>query len=83
VTTSALRTPAGEQGRGDAPGGDRPERIRRLLASGASAACTAAGLGLVVVTMLVLAGWIAAPHSGLGLIGVVRTATGSGLSAIT
>ena len=75
MTTSALRTPAGEQGRGDAPGGDRPERIRRLLASGASAACTAAGLGLVVVTMLVLAGWIAAPHSGLGLIGVVRTAT--------
>jgi hypothetical protein len=46
-----------------------------LLASGASAACTAAGLGLVVVTMLVLAGWIAAPHFGLGLIGVVRTAT--------
>jgi hypothetical protein len=78
VTTSALRTPAGEQRRGTAPGGDgsdRPERIRRLLASGASAACTAAGLGLVVVTMLVLAGWIAAPHFGLGLIGVVRTAT--------
>ncbi|MGN6794091.1 MAG: cell division protein PerM [Streptosporangiaceae bacterium] len=75
MTTSALRTPAGEQGRGDAPGGDRPERIRRLLASGASAACMAAGLGLVVVTMLVLAGWIAAPHFGLGLIGVVRTAT--------
>jgi len=35
----------------------------------------AAGLGLVVVTLLVLAGWIAAPHLGLGLIGVVRTAT--------
>ena len=75
MTTSALRTPTGEQGRGDARGGDRPERLRRLLASGASAACTAAGLGLVVVTMLVLAGWIAAPHLGLGLIGVVRTAT--------
>jgi hypothetical protein len=28
-----------------------------------------------VVIMLVLAGWIAAPHFGLGLIGVVRTAT--------
>jgi uncharacterized protein DUF6350 len=78
VTTSALRAAAGEQGHGAATGGDggdRPERIRRLLASGASAACTAAGLGLVVVTMLVLAGWIAAPHVGLGLIGVVRTAT--------
>jgi Family of unknown function (DUF6350) len=78
VTTSALRAPAGGQARDDRAGGgrgtDRPERIRRLLASGASAACAAAGLGLVVVTMLVLAGWIAAPHFGLGLVGVLRTA---------
>jgi len=79
VTTSAVRAPAGGQGRRDGTGGgrggaDRLERLRRLLASGASAACAAAGLGLVVVTMLVLAGWIAAPHSGLGLIGVLRTA---------
>lgn len=84
MTTSALRAPAGGQGRraragGDRAGGgrggaDRPERLRRLLASGASAACTAAGIGLVVVTMLVLAGWIAAPHFGLGLVGVLRTA---------
>ena len=83
VTTSALRPPAGGQARDDRAGGgqgsdrggtDRPERLRRLLASGASAACAAAGLGLVVVTMLVLAGWIAAPHFGLGLLGVLRTA---------
>ncbi len=79
MTTSALRTPTGEQSRrvragDDRGGGDRPERLRRLLASGASAACTAAGIGLVVVTMLVLAGWIAAPHFGLGLLGVLRTA---------
>jgi hypothetical protein len=31
--------------------------------------------GLVILTPLVVAGWIAAPHSGLGLPGVVRTAT--------
>jgi hypothetical protein len=75
VTTSALRRPpTGEQGRRDSNSGDRPERIRRLLASGASAACTAAGIGLALVTMLVLAGWIAAPHFGLGLVGVLRTA---------
>ena len=80
MTTSALRTPTGEQGRrgarsgDDRGGGDRPERLRKLLAAGASAACTAAGIGLAVVTMLVLAGWIAAPHFGLGLIGVIRTA---------
>jgi hypothetical protein len=79
VTTSALRTPPGEQRPGarsgnDRGSGDRPERLRRLLAAGASAACTAAGIGLAVVTMLVLAGWIAAPHFGLGLIGVLRTA---------
>ena len=79
MTTSALRTPTGEQGRrarggDDRGGGDRPERLRKLLAAGASAACTAAGTGLAVVIMLVLAGWIAAPHFGLGLIGVLRTA---------
>jgi Family of unknown function (DUF6350) len=81
VTSSALRAPTGEQGRRDGAragddrgGGDRSERLRKLLAAGASAACTAAGIGLAVVIMLVLAGWIAAPHFGLGLIGVLRTA---------
>src|SRR5260370_31947416 len=34
----------------------------------------AAGAGLAVMIILVLAGWVAAPHSGLGLIGVLRTA---------
>ncbi len=50
-------------------GADRP-----LVVTGAIAACAAAGIGLVVLTMLVLAGWIAAPHAGLGLTGVLRTA---------
>jgi len=51
------------------PGADRP-----LAITGAIAACAAAGIGLAVLTMLVLAGWIAAPHAGLGLTGVLRTA---------
>ncbi len=42
--------------------------------TGAIAAGAAAGSGLAVLTMLVLAGWIAAPHAGLGLTGVLRTA---------
>jgi hypothetical protein len=42
--------------------------------TGAIAACAAAGTGLVCITLLVLAGWIAAPHAGLGLPGVLRTA---------
>jgi len=37
--------------------------------------------GLVILTPLVLVGWIAAPHAGLGLPGVLRTATGLWLAA--
>jgi hypothetical protein len=44
------------------------------VVTGAIAACAAAGSGLVFITLLVLAGWIAAPHAGLGLTGVLRTA---------
>ncbi|HEY7012493.1 MAG TPA: DUF6350 family protein [Streptosporangiaceae bacterium] len=52
-----------------------PSRNDRPLAiTGAIAACAAAGVGLVVLIMLVLAGWIAAPHAGVGLTGVLRTA---------
>ena len=51
------------------PGGGRP-----LVVTGAIAAGAAAGIGLAVLTLLVLAGWIAAPHAGLGLPGVLRTA---------
>ena len=70
-------------GRGPGTGGARdasrgpagvPRADRPLVVTGAIAACTAAGTGLVVLTMLVLAGWIAAPHAGLGLTGVLRTA---------
>lgn len=45
------------------------------MVSGALAASVVTVTGLVIFTPLVLAGWIAAPHSGLGLPGVLRTAT--------
>jgi hypothetical protein len=47
-----------------------------LAVTGAIAACTAAGAGLAVLTLLAGIGWIAAPHAsvGSGLSGVVRTA---------
>jgi Family of unknown function (DUF6350) len=51
-----------------------PEGGRPLALTGAMAAAAAAGSGLVVLTLLVLVGWIAAPHAGLGLPGVLRTA---------
>jgi hypothetical protein len=56
------------------PGG-RAARLP-LMAAGAIAAGWAAGIGLAVLSLLVLIGWIAAPHSGLGggLTGVLRTA---------
>lgn len=51
-----------------------PSGVRPLAITGAIAACAAAGIGIAVLTMLVLVGWIAAPHAGLGLTGVLRTA---------
>src|SRR5512135_1447605 len=61
--------------RADGRGGASPPRPSRpLVITGAIAACAAAGSGLVFITLLVLAGWIAAPHAGVGLTGVLRTA---------
>jgi hypothetical protein len=51
-----------------------PSAGRPLAITGAIAACAAAGIGIVALTMVVLVGWIAAPHAGLGLTGVLRTA---------
>ena len=64
-------------------GGGPPEEgsSRPLVVSGAIAASAVTVTGLVILTPLVLAGWIAAPHSGLGLPGVLRTATGLWLAA--
>ena len=55
---------------------DRRAARLPLMATGAIAAGWAAGIGLAILTVLVLIGWIAAPHSGVGggLPGVARTA---------
>lgn len=79
MTTSAPPAkPAGRggtkaRGPGD-PGSRVPGEARPLAAAGVGAACTAAGLGLAVLTILVVIGWVAAPHPGAGLLGVLRTA---------
>jgi hypothetical protein len=71
VTASAPASARAGHGPGTA-GSSGP--ARPLVITGAIAACAAAGTGLVLITLLVLAGWIAAPHAGLGLPGVLRTA---------
>ncbi|HUY49001.1 MAG TPA: DUF6350 family protein [Streptosporangiaceae bacterium] len=73
MTASAL--PAERAASSDgAPGGPPAGPARPLVITGAIAACAAAGTGLVLITLLALAGWIAAPHAGVGLPGVLRTA---------
>ena len=72
MTASAL--PAERTGGRDGAGGPAARPSRPLVITGAIAACAAAGSGLVCITLLVLAGWIAAPHAGVGLPGVLRTA---------
>ena len=72
MTASAL--PAERTDGRDGAGGPPARPSRPLVITGAIAACAAAGSGLVCITLLVLAGWIAAPHAGVGLPGVLRTA---------
>jgi len=78
VTTSAAlgaRQASTVESSGAHEGGPGP--ARPLVVTGAIAACAAAGIGIVILTFLVLAGWIAAPHAGLGpdgLTGVLRVA---------
>jgi len=74
VTTSALGDRLAGSGQGAADGGPSPGSARPLLVAGTLAACSVTGVGLAVLTILVLVGWIAAPHPGLGLVGVLRTA---------
>jgi hypothetical protein len=69
--------PRGRQGSPD----ERPGITRPLAVTGALAACVVMVTGLVILTPLMLVGWIAAPHAGLGLPGVLRTATGLWLAA--
>jgi hypothetical protein len=71
VTASALGAR-----RADAPGaGAGPAPVQRpLLVVGTIAAGLVMATGLAIITLLVLAGWIAAPHAGQGLPAVLRTA---------
>ncbi len=71
---TASAPPAERAGGRDGDGGPPSRPNRPLAITGAMAACAAAGSGLVFITLLVLAGWIAAPHAGVGLTGVLRTA---------
>jgi Family of unknown function (DUF6350) len=45
---------------------------RPLIFTGAVAACAVTGAGLSVITVPILAAWIAAPHAGLSLLDVLR-----------
>ncbi|MGB6453733.1 MAG: DUF6350 family protein, partial [Streptosporangiaceae bacterium] len=47
---------------------------RSLLGTGTVAALAVTGTGLAVITLLVLIGFVAAPHAGFGLPAVLRTA---------
>jgi Family of unknown function (DUF6350) len=75
VTTSATRAGSAGSSGGSGPGPASPAGTRPLVATGAIAAVLAAGGGLALLTLLVLVGWIAAPHDGVGLTGVLRTAS--------
>jgi Family of unknown function (DUF6350) len=75
VTTTGVRarrvSPTGAGGtarRGEPDGADRS-----LLAIGAIAAAVVTASGLAAVVVLVLIGWIAAPHAGVGLPAVLRS----------
>jgi hypothetical protein len=74
--TASARTRARD--RSGAPAGPRG---RPLVITGALAACAVTVTGLAIILPLVLVGWIAAPHAGLGLPGVLRSATGLWLAA--
>ncbi len=76
MTTTARARLRGRPGLPTGPRGGRP-----LVVNGALAACAVTVTGLVILIPLTLAGWIAAPHAGLGLPGVLRTATGLWLAA--
>jgi hypothetical protein len=70
VTSSVLHTRRPDGGPRTAPAGAG----RPLAVLGALAACAVAGTGLAILVLLVVIGWMAAPHAGLGLTGVLRTA---------
>jgi uncharacterized protein DUF6350 len=72
VTTSTSAGSRQGEDSGQPPDAGPP---RPLVVTGAIAAAAVTATGMLALTPLVLAGWIAAPHAGLGLPGVMRTAT--------
>lgn len=74
MTASAVRA----RGQGKPEGSPAPsagDPVRPLMVTGAIAAAAATACGLAVLIVLALAGWIAAPHAGVGLPSVLRTGT--------
>jgi Family of unknown function (DUF6350) len=76
VTAPARARARGRPGVPAGPRGGRP-----LAVTGALAACAVTATGLAIILPLMLVGWIAAPHAGLGLPGVLRSATELWLAA--
>ena len=75
VTTSAERVRLADPGRQDSTDDGRRNGLSNSLTfNGIRAAGTAALTGLATLTTLAVIGWIASPHPGLGLGGVLRTA---------
>ncbi len=70
--TAATRIPPAADGRTGPD--DSQAGPRSLLTIGTIAALAVTGTGLAVVTLLVLIGFVAAPHAGFGLPAVLRTA---------
>jgi hypothetical protein len=83
VTTSAERVRLADSGRQNSQNhqdrqdssddGRRKDLSSSLTLNGIRAAGTAALAGLATITTLAVIGWIASPHPGLGLGGVLRT----------
>jgi Family of unknown function (DUF6350) len=74
VTPTGLRARRASDATGDrVPGVELAAADRSLLAAGAIAAGVVTASGLAAVVVLVLIGWIAAPHAGVGLPAVLRT----------
>jgi hypothetical protein len=73
VTASALRAKPASTGRRGTAARPQSAARRPLMLSGLLGATAAAGVGLAALTVLVVAGWIAAPHASAGLTGALRT----------
>jgi hypothetical protein len=72
VTASGIS--ARRAGTGADSGADAADPQRPLYVTGVLGAVVVTIFGLAVITVLVLIGWITAPHAGGGLLAVLRTA---------